>query len=142
MFIFLMLLCHLKLANLKPSPQFFAYYQKWNVSLKTQNASFSIMKNVPISNTKMYLFQIRKSVRFKCENPAFSEKRYVSFSNTKNVSFSYNWHTDDIRVYTSDMRMTYEYIRVTHGWNSSIYEWHTNDIWIRVHTSDIRMAVT
>ena len=65
------------------------------------------------------------------------------------------WHTDDIRVHTSEVRMTYEYIQVTYGWHTSdvrmtykyiratyghhtgIYEWHTDDI--RVHTSDIRM---
>ena len=66
---------------------------------------------------------------------------------------SYEWHTNDIQVHrsdirmtceyirvtygwhTSDIRMTYEYIRVTYGWHTSTYEWHTGDI--RVHTSDI-----
>ena len=41
---------------------------------------------------------------------------------------TYEWHTDDIRIHTSDIRMTYEYIPVTYGWH------------IRVHTSDIRMT--
>ena len=51
---------------------------------------------------------------------------------------TYEWHTDNIRVHTSDIRMTHEYIRVTYGWYTSTYEWHTDDI--QVHTSDIRMA--
>ena len=55
---------------------------------------------------------------------------------------TYEWHTDDIQVHTSgymnDIRMTYEYIRVTYGRHTSTYEWHTDDI--RVHTSDIRMT--
>ena len=37
------------------------------------------------------------------------------------------WHMDDMRVHTSDIRVTYEYIRVTCGY-------------IRVHTNDIRMT--
>ena len=58
---------------------------------------------------------------------------------------TYDWHTDDIPVYTNDIQMTYEHIRVTHGWHTSTYEWHksicewhTDDI--RVHTCDIRMT--
>ena len=41
---------------------------------------------------------------------------------------TYEWHTDDIRLYTSDIRMTYKYIRVTYGWHTSTYECHTNDM--------------
>ena len=48
------------------------------------------------------------------------------------------WHTNDIRVHTSDIEMTYEYIRVTYGWHTSTHEWHTDDI--RVPTSDMRMT--
>ena len=48
----------------------------------------------------------------------------------------------DIRLHTSDIRMTYEWhtddIRVTYGWYTSTYGWHTDNI--RVHTSDIRMT--
>ena len=76
---------------------------------------------------------------------------------------TYEWHTDDIQVHTSDItddirvhtsdtqvhtsdiwmtyeyiRVTYEYIRVAYGWHTSTCEWHTDDI--RVHTSDIRMT--
>ena len=50
---------------------------------------------------------------------------------------TYEWHTDDMRLHTSDIRMTCEYIRVTYGWHTSTYEWYKDDI--RVHTSDIRM---
>ena len=42
-----------------------------------------------------------------------------------------------VKPQTSDIWMTYEYIRVTYSWHTSTYEWHTSDIW--VHTSDIRM---
>ena len=38
------------------------------------------------------------------------------------------WNTDDIRVHTSGIRVTYD----------SLYEWHTGDI--QVHASDIRMT--
>ena len=41
------------------------------------------------------------------------------------------WHTNDIRVHTSGIRMTYE-------WHTSTYEWHTSDM--QAHTSDIRMT--
>ena len=50
---------------------------------------------------------------------------------------TYEWHTDDIRVHASDVRMTY-------GWHTSTYEWHTDDIRVHPtyqwHTSDIRMT--
>ena len=45
-----------------------------------------------------------------------------------------------VKPHTSDIRMTYEYKRVTYGWDTSTYEWHTDEI--RVHTSDIRMTYT
>ena len=56
------------------------------------------------------------------------------------------WHTNDIRVRTSNILMIYKYIRVTYWWHTSdiqitheyiwvayrwhtsLYEWHTNDI--------------
>ena len=41
---------------------------------------------------------------------------------------TYEWHTNDVRVHTSDFRMTYEYIRVTYGWHMSTYEWDTNNM--------------
>ena len=34
---------------------------------------------------------------------------------------TYKWHRDDIRVYMSDIWMTYGYIRVTCGWHTSTY---------------------
>ena len=43
-----------------------------------------------------------------------------------------------VKPHTSDIRMIYEYIRVTYGWHTSTYERHTDDI--RVHTSDIRLT--
>ena len=71
---------------------------------------------------------------------------------------TYEWHTDNRQVHTSDIRVTYEwhtstyeyiqvtyewhsstydYIRVTNGWHTSKSEWHTDHI--QVHTSDIQM---
>ena len=53
---------------------------------------------------------------------------------TSDVRMAYEWHrvhkrhTNDIRVHTSGIRVTYEYIRVTYGWHTSAYEWHTDDI--------------
>ena len=59
---------------------------------------------------------------------------------------TYGWHTstyerhmDYIRVHASNIRMTYEYIRVTYGWYiseirmtyewyTSTYDWHANGI--------------
>ena len=32
---------------------------------------------------------------------------------------TYEWHTDDIRVHTSDIGMTYKYIRMAYGWHTS-----------------------
>ena len=43
-----------------------------------------------------------------------------------------------VKPHASDIRMTYEYKRVTYWWDTSTYEWHTDDI--RVHASDIRMT--
>ena len=51
---------------------------------------------------------------------------------------TYEWHTDGIRVYTSDIRVAYEYIRVTYGWHTSVYEWHTGDM--QVNTTDMRVT--
>ena len=41
--------------------------------------------------------------------------------------------------------MIYEYIRVTHRWQTNTYNWHTNGIWIHidkiwVHTNDMQMT--
>ena len=50
-------------------------------------------------------------------------------------------HASDIQlsqVRTSNIRMTYEYTRVTYVWHWSTCEQHTDDI--REHTSDIRMT--
>ena len=50
---------------------------------------------------------------------------------------TYRWHTstsewymDDILVYTFEIRMTYEYIRVTYKWHDMrmTFEWQTNDM--------------
>ena len=71
---------------------------------------------------------------------ASSEEVFESFWKLKMVhgKTTYRWHTDDIRTHTSDMWITYEYIRVTYGWHTSTYDWHTDDI--QVNTSDIRMT--
>ena len=45
---------------------------------------------------------------------------------------------DGIWVHASDIRITYKYIWVTHGWHTSTYDWHTDDM--RVYTSDIRIT--
>ena len=42
-----------------------------------------------------------------------------------------------VKPQTSDIQVTYEYIRVTYGWHTSTYEWLKDDI--RVHMSKIRM---
>ena len=51
---------------------------------------------------------------------------------------TYEWHTGDIPVHTSNEGMTYEYIWVTYRWHTSTYELHTNET--QVHTNDIRMT--
>ena len=43
-----------------------------------------------------------------------------------------------VKPHTSDIRMTYEHIRVTYGWHTSTYECHMDDI--RVHMNDISMT--
>ena len=70
------------------------------------------------------------------------------------VKTTHEWHTDDMLVDTSGIRMTYEYIRVTYeyirvtyGWHTSTYEWHEDGMskyeWhtddIRIYTDDIRV---
>ena len=71
---------------------------------------------------------------------------FVSYSrifNRVHGKTTYAWHIDDVWVHTSDIRITYWYIRV-HMSDIRMtcqyirYKWHTDDI--RVHTSDIRMA--
>ena len=47
------------------------------------------------------------------------------------------WHTNEMRVHRSEIRLIYKYIWVTYRWHMSTYEWHTDDI--RVNTSDIRV---
>ena len=48
------------------------------------------------------------------------------------------WHTDDIRVHTSDIWMTYE-------WHTSTSDWDTNGIRVHIdktqaHANDMRMT--
>ena len=43
-----------------------------------------------------------------------------------------------VKPHTSNIRMTYKYIRVIYGWHASTYERHTDDI--QEHPSDIRMT--
>ena len=65
------------------------------------------------------------------------------------------WHTDDIRVHTSDIRMAYDYtddwhtnrsdirhIEVTYKWHMSDIRVHTIDIWMKYkfHVNDLRMT--
>ena len=80
--------------------------------------------------------------------PGFMVKPYTS--DIRMTTSAYEWHTDDIGVHTSDIRMTYEYIWVTYRWHSSTYEWHTDDMQVRKthgwhtstydwHTDDIRV---
>ena len=78
------------------------------------------------------------------QNKIFYGKCIIYLIPTVCGKTTYEWHTDDIQVYTSDRRMTCEYIRVTYGyhaityeWHMNAYEWHTDNI--RVHTSDIRV---
>ena len=39
---------------------------------------------------------------------------------TSDIRMTCEWHTDDIRLHTSDIQMTYE-------WYTSTYDWHVND---------------
>ena len=88
-------------------------------------------ENVSFSNTKKCPFQMRKSGIFRKEVCViFKYKKCVIF-----IQLTYGWHTSiyewhayDIRVHTSDARMKFEHIRVTHEWhmNKSTYEWHTD----------------
>ena len=52
---------------------------------------------------------------------------------------------DDMQEHTSDMCLTYEYIRMTYRWHTSIYDWHTNGIRVDVdktwaHTNGMQMT--
>ena len=38
---------------------------------------------------------------------------------TSDIPVTYKWHTGDIQVHTSNIRLTYECIRVTYGWYTS-----------------------
>ena len=48
------------------------------------------------------------------------------------IRVTYSWHTSTYEY----IRVTYQYIQGTYGWHTSTYEWHRDNIWI--HTSDIR----
>ena len=45
-----------------------------------------------------------------------------------------------VKPHTSDIRMTYEYIRVIYGWYTSTYEWHQNVMTYEWHSSEILMT--
>ena len=45
-----------------------------------------------------------------------------------------------VKPHTSDIQMTYEYIRVTYGWYTSTYEWHENVMTCEWHLSEILMT--
>ena len=55
---------------------------------------------------------------------------------TSDIRMTYEWHTDDIRVHTSDLPVTYEYIQIIYEYIQVTYERHTSDL--RVHTIGIR----
>ena len=70
---------------------------------------------------------------FKCPSKWFMVKPRTSDIQMtyEYIRVAYGWHR-------SDTRMTYEYIQVMYGWHTSTYERHT-DVTL-VHTTDIRMA--
>ena len=41
---------------------------------------------------------------------------------------TYKWYTGDMRVHTSDIRMTYKYTKVTYRLHKRTPDWHTNDL--------------
>ena len=50
---------------------------------------------------------------------------------TSDIRMTYEYirgFTDDIRVHRSDIRMTYEHIRVTYAWHTSTCKLHTDDM--------------
>ena len=67
------------------------------------------------------------------------------------IRVTYEWHTSTYEWHTDDIRVTHEHIQVTHGWHTSTYEWHTSDIrvtyewhtstyeWHTAHTNDVRV---
>ena len=67
---------------------------------------------------------------------------------TKTYKWKYGWHTsiyewykNDVRVHTSNIQMTYEYIRRSYDvliCTRSTYKWHTNDR--RANTKGIRIT--
>ena len=67
-----------------------------------------------------------------CANMLF----YTKIFNSVYVSPDIRWLV--VKLQTSDIRVTYEYIRRTFGCHTSTYEWQRDDI--RVHTSNIRMT--
>ena len=61
------------------------------------------------------------------------------------IGFMVKPHRDDIQGHTSDTGMTYKYIRVTYGWDTSTHDWHTNGIRVHIdkiwaHTNDMQMT--
>ena len=69
-----------------------------------------------------------------------SPRRATSERHKDDIRVHTKSDTDGIRVHTNDTQMTCEYIRVTYGWHTSIYDWHTNNIRITYewNVNDIR----
>ena len=60
---------------------------------------------------------------------------------TEYIRVTYGWHTSTYEWHTDDIRL----LRVTYGWNTSAYDWHTNDIRVYIdkiwaHTNDMQMT--
>ena len=75
-----------------------------------------------------WTYFITKALSFLHQSHRFHNKYLCGpscFENSGSLSVhgktTYQWYTDDIRVHTSDIRMTYEYIRLT-------CKWHANNI--------------
>ena len=100
--------------------------QKLNFHLNNSALLHTLLKTV-CSSVKASYAKVKREI-IKCSVHCFIESLQT---NSRHQRFMVNPHTTDIR-------MAYEYIRVTHGWHTNTYEWYMDDI--RVHRSDIVMT--
>ena len=105
----------------------------------TEQTNFCFQTSTKNKNTHFNSFMVKPQATYEYIRVTYKWMTYEYIRVTYGWHTStYEWQMNDIRVHTSDIRMTYEWdtsdIRMTNEWHTSdirmTFEWYTNDIGI------------
>ena len=103
----------------------------------TEQTNFCFQTSTKNKNTHINRFMVKPQATYEYIRVTYKWMTYEYIRVTYGWHTStYEWQMNDIRVHTSDIRMTYEWdtsdIRMTNEWHTSdirmTFEWYTNDI--------------